>query len=129
MDQELISYLDEQFRSLRQEMADRFENVEGRLGGIEGRLDRVEEGVRHNGVQLEGLRGQVQLVAEAYISLEGRLETLRVDMEAGFKEVRSSVRLPFEHLDSRLRIVEDRAANEGRDVMSLLREKLGKNPL
>ncbi|HEX3555091.1 MAG TPA: hypothetical protein VIA62_17850 [Thermoanaerobaculia bacterium] len=141
MDQELISYFEAHFRessqqiaAFREETKNRFEQMGGEIkhmggridemGGritqMETRLDRVEEGVRHNGVQIEGLRDQVQLVAEGYSGIEERLQTLRVDMEAGFKEVRASVRLPFEHLDGRLRVLED---------LSRVRGNLGENPL
>jgi methyl-accepting chemotaxis protein len=102
------------------EMGGRIDEMGGRITQMETRLDRVEEGVRHNGVQIEGLRDQVQLVAEGYSGIEERLQTLRVDMEAGFKEVRASVRLPFEHLDGRLRVLED---------LSRVRGNLGENPL
>jgi hypothetical protein len=57
LDQELIAYLDERFRettqqisSLREETAQRF--------------DRLEEKVRHNGVEIEALRGEIRQVSE-----------------------------------------------------------------
>jgi chromosome segregation ATPase len=78
MDQELVQYLDERFGHLDQ----RFERIDERFDRIEQRLDshnqrfiRIEEQLddhndqfdevkRHTGVLVEGLRHELQLVAE-----------------------------------------------------------------
>ena len=71
MDQELVQYLDERFQGLdrRFERIDRrFEQVDQRFEGIERRFnevnERIDEVKRHSGVLVEGLRHEVQLLAE-----------------------------------------------------------------
>ncbi len=137
MDQELISYLEAQFRensqrieSFREETKSKFEQMGGeikQMGGeikqMETRLKRVEQGVRHNGVQIEALRGEVQLIAEAYIGLQEKLECSRIDMAGELEQVRISIRTPFETLGRRLRLLEEQPE---RDAMALIRKKYGK---
>jgi len=143
VDQDLISYLEgfrkdvmhkleqmdgrlEQMDGRLEQMDGRLEQMDGRLNQMDGRLDRVEESVRHARIEIEGLRGELRLVAEAYIGLDEKLASFRIDMAKEFTEVRSSVRQPFEYLDSRVRVIEARADNAHRDVMALVRESLGK---
>lgn len=93
MDQELVQYLDNRFQSLEQRIDQRFGQADQRFEGIDQRFDRIDrrfegidrrfEGVdrqfaqmrqemnagfdevkRHNGVLIEDLRYQLQLVAE-----------------------------------------------------------------
>ncbi|MEA2691485.1 MAG: hypothetical protein QOJ16_872 [Acidobacteriota bacterium] len=84
MDQELIAYLDERFRqtseqigSLRQETAQRFESM--------------ESAIRQTHVVVEGLRGDIQLLAEGIIGVEEKLQSLRDEVSQQFDEVRKSV--------------------------------------
>ena len=104
----------------------RLEGVEGRLEQVETKLERVEENVRYARIEIEGVRDEVKLVAEAYIGLDERLTSVRVDLASEFSKVQSSIRQPFEYLDSRLRIIEQRADNVTRDALDLIRERLGK---
>jgi len=77
MDQELVQYLDERFGRIEQRLdghGGRFDAIEQRLAGHEtrfegfdSRFDNVDERIRHNGVLIEGLREQIQLVAEGLI--------------------------------------------------------------
>ncbi|HSS75489.1 MAG TPA: hypothetical protein VLV54_01975 [Thermoanaerobaculia bacterium] len=55
MDQELIVYLDERFRETTAQ-----------------RFDRLEEKVRHNGVEIEALRGEILQVSERASHLHDR---------------------------------------------------------
>lgn len=82
MDQELVQYLDTRFQSLEQQIDHRFDRVDQRLDRVEHRLDdhdqrfdridqrldthdlRFDEVKRHNGILIEGLRHELQLVAE-----------------------------------------------------------------
>jgi hypothetical protein len=125
MDQELIAY----FEGFRKDVMLKLEQMGGRLEQMDGRLGRVEAGVRHNGVEIEGLRGELRLIAEAFVGLDERLASFRIDMAKEFTDFRSSIRQPFEYLDNRLRLIEARADNATRDVMALVRERLGKPPL
>src|SRR5712691_8427800 len=86
MDQELVQYLDTRFQSLEQRIDQRFGQVDRRFEGIDHRFEQIDrrfEGVdrqfeevrremnerseevkRHSGVLVEGLRHELQLVAE-----------------------------------------------------------------
>ena len=59
MDQELVQYLDERFNRVDQ----RFDRVEQRLDAHDQRFEEVK---RHSGVLVEGLRHELQLVAEGF---------------------------------------------------------------
>lgn len=105
LDQELIAYLDERFRetteqisSLREETTQRFERLEGRM----------DERFRHNGIEIEALRGDIRQVAEGVAVANERLDSFRQEVAAEFKDVRASIRAPFENLDGRVRILETR---------------------
>ncbi|MFY9822708.1 MAG: hypothetical protein WAM82_15080 [Thermoanaerobaculia bacterium] len=105
MDQELIAYLDERFRetsrqieSLREETNQRFERLE----------ERTTEGFRHTGMEIEALRGDIRQVAEGVLANNERLDSFRQEVAAEFKDVRASIRAPFENLDGRVRILETR---------------------
>ena len=58
MDQELVQYLDGRFQSVYSQ----FQELRGEM--IEG----LEEVKRHSGVLVEGLRHELQLVAEGFIT-------------------------------------------------------------
>ena len=119
MDPELIAYLDERFRQtseqisgLRQETAQRFESV--------------ESAIRLAHVAVEGLRGDIQLLAEGIIGVEEKLQSFRDDVSHQFDEVRKSVEIPFRHLDRRLFSLESRAALEGQAPLDIIRERYGR---
>jgi hypothetical protein len=58
MDQELIAYLDESFRSLRDD--------------IDRRFEKVDEEIRHTQVLVEAGRGDIRMVAEGTYGLDER---------------------------------------------------------
>jgi chromosome segregation ATPase len=71
MDQELVQYLDGRFQTLdaRFDRIDqRFEQIDQRFDRIDQRLDahddRFDEVKRYTGILVEGLRYEIQLVAE-----------------------------------------------------------------
>jgi hypothetical protein len=66
MDKDLITYLDGRFRESAQQLAS-FREETNRS------LERVEEGVRHTQVMVEGLRGEVQLLAEGMSAFDEKL--------------------------------------------------------
>jgi len=119
MDQELIAYLDEHFRqtseqigSLRQETAERFESM--------------ESAIRQTHVAVEGLREDIQLLAQGIIGVEGKLQSFRNDVSHQFDEVQKSVETPFKNLDRRVSSLERRAALETRDPLDVIRERYGR---
>jgi len=86
MDQELIQYLDA-----------RFDRQEQRFNA---RLDeRIEEVKRHTGVLVEGLRHEVQLVAEGFaVFVEGRYAQDQANIAQQFRETQALIRSSYDHL-------------------------------
>ena len=77
MDQELVQYLEERFERQEQRFNARFDAIDQRFDRVEQRLDshdqkfvsidqRFDELKRHTGVLVEGLRHEIQLVAEGF---------------------------------------------------------------
>jgi predicted nucleic acid-binding Zn-ribbon protein len=119
MDQDLIAYLDERFRenakhidTLRQETAGRFEALEG--------------AIRQTHVAVEGLRGDIQLLAEGIIGMEEKAQSFRNETTSQFEEVRKSIEPYFRQLDRRVLLLEERAAREGQAPLDIIRERFGK---
>jgi hypothetical protein len=83
MDQELIQYLDE-----------RFGRVENRLDAHDQRFDEVK---RHTGVLVEGLRHELQLVAEGLLThIDVRHAEDRAYVDQRFQETNTLIRLSLE---------------------------------
>lgn len=121
MDQELISFLDQRFRETSRQ-------IEGLREETMQRFEQVEEGIRHTRVVVEGLRGDIQAVAEGFMGLDERLGAFQRNVATDLRKVEASVRTPFEFLDHRLRTLETRAENEGKDPVAIVRERFGKRP-
>jgi hypothetical protein len=142
MDQELIAYLDERFREttrqiegLREATTQQFEvsreETTQQVSALREettqhilalreestqRFDRLEEKVRHNGVEIEALRSDIRQVSEVVAGANQSLGAFRQEVAAEFKDVRASIRVPFEHLNKRVLVLEAKV------------EVLGKNP-
>lgn len=116
MDQELVAYLDESFRSLRDYVDRRFE--------------RVEEEIRHTQILVEAGRGDIRMVAEGTYSLDERLGSFRKEVQQEFEDVRKLIRPVYSSLDQRIRTLEVRKDLQGRDPIELIKERfgLGKKP-
>ena len=83
MDRELIQYLDQ-----------RFGRIEQRLDGHDQRFDELK---RHTGVLVEGLRSQLQLVAEGLLThIDVRHSEDRAYVDQRFQETNALVRLSLE---------------------------------
>jgi uncharacterized coiled-coil DUF342 family protein len=89
MDQELIAYLDARFRETNQQIA--------------GLREETAQQIRQVYVVVEGLRHEVQLVAEGVTSVNERLDAFRVEVAQEFKDVRSLIHLSYQDLDRRIR--------------------------
>lgn len=128
MDQELVQYLDNRFQSLEQRIDQRFGQVDQRFEGIDQRFDRIDrrfdridrrfEGVdrqfaqmrqemnagfdevkRHNGVLIEDLRYQLQLVAEGLAThIEVKHTQDREYYDGSFDETNALIRSSYSHL-------------------------------
>jgi hypothetical protein len=117
MDQELIA----QIAGLREEIREEIGGLRGELRGLRGEFgglrgefesfraetrgnfDRVDEEIRKAGVLIEGVRHEVQVVAEGVTVANERLDALRTEVGQEFKDVRSLIHLSYRDLDRRIR--------------------------
>ena len=106
MDQELVQYLEERFQRQEQGFNARFEEVNARLD------ERVEEVKRHTGVLVEGLRYEVQLVAEGFaVFVEGRYAQDQANIAQQFQETRALIHLSYDQLRQRVENLERKPPN------------------
>ena len=121
MDRELIDFLaqrfgetNQQIQGLRQEMVEGFatlrQEVSERFEQVDRRFEQVEESIRHTRVELEGLHGEVRLVADGVAAVNEKLDTSRAEVAREIEETRQLVRLSHRDLDRRVRALEARAA-------------------
>ena len=66
-----------------------------KFGRLESRLDRVEERLTRVEVLAEDNRHQIQILAEAVVSLDAKVDRLRADMVAEFAAVRAEMNTGF----------------------------------
>ena len=98
MDTELIAYLDERF-------------------------GKIDDTLRQT---VEGVRGEIHLLAEGMIDLEERLRSLRGDVTFQLERIHESIAPYYKDLDCRVRLLEDRAARENQAPIDIIRERYGK---
>ena len=123
MDQELVQYLDERFRSLEgrfQHIDERFQRQEqcfnARFDGIEPRFDRLDDRIdevkRDTGVLVEGLRHEVNLLAEEFgVFVESRYAQDQANIAEQFRETRALIHLSYDQLRQRVEHLERKAPN------------------
>jgi len=137
MDQELIAYLDRHFResalqieALREEMSHRFEQ-------LELRVEKLEATGRQTLVMVEGLRSDIRLVAEGLMGLSDRLEKHIAEVDSKLGDVKASIAPAYRALEEKVErktiemsqrvvVLEERAARETRDILTVIREKYGR---
>jgi len=106
MDQELVQYLEERFQRQEQGFNACFEEVNARLD------ERVEEVKRHTGVLVEGLRYEIQLVAEGFaVFVEGRYAQDQANIAQQFQETRALIHLSYDQLRQRVENLERKSPN------------------
>lgn len=109
MDQELIAYLDKRFDEVNERLAGlggRIDGTETRLDGVDTRFGQVEGTVRGLGVQIEGLRGQIQQVAEGVAGFNQKLDSFQADFSRQFTELRELVQTSHSNLHRRVSSLE-----------------------
>jgi len=137
MDQELRSYLDERFGTLDRKIDERFETLDRKIDALdrkfEARFETVEGGIRLTQVSVEGVRGEVQLLAEGMMGLEEKMQTLSKEVtlrlnqgEAALASYFKSLNNQYADHDSRLRFLEERVQREGQAPLDYIRERYGK---
>ena len=98
MDQELVQYLDERFGRIEQQLDDH--------------NDRFDEVKRHTGVLVEGLRHELQLVAEGLVThIDVRHAEDRAYVDQRFQENNALVRLSLESTEQLRQRVENLERN------------------
>jgi len=132
MDQDLMSYLKEQFQEIRQRserMEGRLEHVEGQVGGLReevgGLREESREGIRHAHVLLEDVRGNVRLLAEGVASVDERMGKLDGDLRQKLEELWNLVATPFRGLETRVTLLEEAEDRRHRDIMEVMRKRFG----
>ena len=107
MDQELVQYLEERLDRQEQRFNARFDTIDRRFEAIDQRFERqeqrlderIEEVKRHTGVLTEGLRHEVQIVAEGFaIFVEGRYTQDQAKIDRQFQETHALIRSSYDHL-------------------------------
>jgi chromosome segregation ATPase len=136
MDQEMLSYLKEQFHEIRQQIGglgqetrERFERMDERFERVEGRLESFREesreGLRHTRVLLEEVRADVRLLAEGMMGLDHRMEKGQKELTRKIEDLRTLVTPLYRGLDERVAHLEEREEQRSRDVMEVIRERYG----
>lgn len=115
MDHELIAYLDQ-----------RFQQIDRRFEKIDERLDALDTAIRHTNVLVEGLRGDVHLIAEGFVGMNDRFNTFQSEATLVFDQVKGWIEPYYRNLDGRLRVVEGRAERQQGDVLDAVRRMLSK---
>ena len=100
MDQELIQFLETKFREAREVVREEMQEM------ATGLQAEIQESRRYSGVLAEGLRSEIQQVAEGHAILNEKMdrntETLQEKMDDGFGEVKAMIRLSYAELERRL---------------------------
>jgi len=123
MDQELVQYLEERFERQEQRFNARFDRLEQRLDSHDQKFvsidqrftsidQRFDELKRHTGVLVEGLRHEVQLVAEGFaVFVEGRYAQDQANIQQQFRETQALIRSSYDHLQQQQEQTRQRIEN------------------
>jgi hypothetical protein len=113
MDPELIAYLDERFRgidaSFSQQIQDLREETSQRFDTVDKRLEQMDEQLRLTGVRVEGLQGQIQLVAEGVAAGNEKVDSFKVEVAREFSDTKALIQNGYRDLDKRVKVLERRA--------------------
>jgi tetrahydromethanopterin S-methyltransferase subunit G len=103
---------EEELAPLIEFIGKKFDQVDQRLGGMDRRLDQMAtkdevraqqaETRRHFDVVAEGLRSQIQLVAEGVSAVDQRLDRFQRKVEEEFAETRAAIRFSYAQLERRI---------------------------
>jgi ABC-type transporter Mla subunit MlaD len=121
MDQQLIAFLDERFRETLQQIAGLRTEIDQRFERVDQRFEEAAETARHTVVLVEGLRHEVQLVAEGYMGLNEKLASYQSGIDVRFSQVQASIEPYYRDLNNRVAILEERAERQRGDVMDAIR--------
>ena len=139
-DPELIVYFDrisQQIEGVRKEMSQQVDGLRGEVDGLRGEMgglrgemsglrQEVREENRHTRVLMEGLRSDVQLLAETVMDTRELFARHESNVERRLGEIQALFTLSYKDLNTRVSILEERAERQGGDAMEVIREKFGK---
>jgi len=94
----------------------RFEQVDRRFEQVDKRFEKVEETARHTLILVEGLRHEVQLLAESVSGMNEKLENYQSMTMTKFDQARKWIDPFYRELDGRIRVLEGRADPQ-RDIV------------
>ncbi len=115
-DQELIGYLDRSFGELSQKFNEK----------VDGLREEFREEIRQTRTAMDEMRSGVQLVANGVLGLSEQREASQSEILLKVDEVKASIGPLFQGLNRRLKIFEEKAERETRDVLEVIRERFGK---
>lgn len=115
MDQELIAYLDR----LSQQ-------IEGLRGEMSEQTSGLRDENRHTRVVMEGLRSDIQLLAEGVIGNGEKFMVHESATHRALEEMKATLAPYYRDLNVRVTRLEEWADRHGRDVLEVIREKHGK---
>ena len=129
MDQELKTFLEEREARMEERMDERFARMEARMNE---RFEQVGTEIRHTRVLVEAVHSDVRLVAEGVMGVSESQQALREETAHKLEEIKTLV-TPYQSLnsrvqnqDNRLKLLEEKAERQTRDVLEVIREKFGK---
>ncbi len=103
MDKETREFLDQKFNAIDE----KFAGIDEKFAGIDGQF---EETKRHFGVIAEGLRVDIQQVAEGVANvnekLDRNLSELRRENEEDHRNILAAIKFSYTELDQRIRVLE-----------------------
>jgi hypothetical protein len=126
MDQELAAVLERMSQQIEGFRGEISQQIEGLREEMYQRMVGLQEEIRHTRVVMEGLRSDIQLIAEGLMDTRERFVKHEADMERHLEEMKSFIALPYRELNTRLSLLEVRAERQERDAMEVIREKFGK---
>ncbi|HYO17017.1 MAG TPA: hypothetical protein VE685_27800, partial [Thermoanaerobaculia bacterium] len=126
---------------LRGEMVQGMDGLRGEMvqgmDGLRGEMVQGMDGLREEGrltrVLMEGIRSDVRLLAEGLVGMNDRMASHEAEMRKSLAEL-SYLFTPAirhleardQHLEARMKILEDWADRQARDVLEVIREKFGR---
>ncbi len=128
-----VGILRQEMGTLRQEMVGRFEQVDEALRENREATQQNSEAIRQNKdeirytqIMVEGLRSDLQGVAEGVLSTNQRLDAFQEKVQQEFKEVRTILQLSHTDVNKRVRSLEEWRKRVGENPVPRLRKKSAK---
>jgi chromosome segregation ATPase len=117
-----------------------FSSLDARFSSLDARFEQLETSVRHTQVTVEAMRGDIRLIAEGVMGISERQEAFQAETARRFEEVKGmlspyykdlggraqSLENDVQCLDERVRVLENKADRQTRDVLDTIRQKFGK---